>query len=106
MCATGQKRTGGCGHHYTADTLSRVTRPAKAGTTPAVIASECRRAHSDTQRTWGRARAQDRLPTDVRQQLLNAIYDGMPFRQAVRDLDLTPNQVWAWPGPMTSGRPR
>jgi hypothetical protein len=37
---------------------------------------ECKRAH------------------DVRQQLLDAIYDGEPFRQALRDLGLTPNQVW------------
>jgi hypothetical protein len=51
-------------------------------------------AHSDTQRIWKRARAQERLPTDIRQQLLNAIYDGKPFRQALRDLGLTPNQVW------------
>jgi hypothetical protein len=55
---------------------------------------ECRRAHSDTQRAWGRARAQERLPDDVRRQLLDAIHDRTPFRQALRDLDLTPNQVW------------
>jgi hypothetical protein len=41
-----------------------------------------------------RARAQKRLPVDVRQQLLDAIYAGQPFRTALRDLDLTPNQVW------------
>jgi hypothetical protein len=35
-------------------------------------------AHSDTQRVFGRARAQQRLPVEVRQ----------------RDLGLTPNQVW------------
>jgi hypothetical protein len=56
--------------------------------------TECRRAHSDTQRAWGRARAHKRLPADVRQQVLNAIYDGKPFGQALRDLELTPNQVW------------
>jgi hypothetical protein len=55
---------------------------------------ECRRAHSDTQRALGRARAQERLPVDVRQQLLDTIYGGQQFRQAVRDLGLTPNQVW------------
>ena len=54
----------------------------------------CRLAHSDTQRAWKRARAQGRLPTDVRRQLLDAIYDRKPLRQALRDLGLTPNQVW------------
>src|SRR4051794_26025699 len=40
----------------------------------------CRRAHSDTQRAFGRARAQKRLPVELRQQLLDAIYAGQPFR--------------------------
>ena len=56
--------------------------------------AQCRRAHSDAQRTWSRARAQRRLPVDGRQELLDAIYDRKPFRQALRDLGLTPNQVW------------
>ncbi|HEY6688898.1 MAG TPA: hypothetical protein VI094_22130 [Propionibacteriaceae bacterium] len=30
----------------------------------------------------------------MRQQLLNAIYAGQPFRQVLRDLGLTANQVW------------
>ena len=30
----------------------------------------------------------------MRQQLLDAIYTGRPFRQILRDLDLTSNQVW------------
>jgi hypothetical protein len=30
----------------------------------------------------------------VRQQLLDMIYDGQPFRTVLRDLGLTPNQVW------------
>jgi len=30
----------------------------------------------------------------VRQHLLDAIYRGEPFRQVLRDLGLTPNQVW------------
>jgi hypothetical protein len=30
----------------------------------------------------------------MRQQLLNAIYAGQPFRTALRDLGLTANQVW------------
>ena len=54
----------------------------------------CRQAHSDTQRAFGRARAQKRLPVELRQQLLDAIYAGQPFRTTLRDLGLTPNQVW------------
>jgi hypothetical protein len=54
----------------------------------------CRRAHSDDQRTRVRARAQKRLPVEVRQQLLDMIYDGQPFRAVLRDLGLTSNQVW------------
>jgi hypothetical protein len=54
----------------------------------------CRRAHSDTQRAWGRARSQNRLPVEVRQQLLDAICAGQPFRTVLRDLGLTSNQVW------------
>jgi hypothetical protein len=30
----------------------------------------------------------------VRQQFLDAIYDGQPFRTVVRELGLTSNQVW------------
>jgi len=56
--------------------------------------TQCRRAHSDTQRAWGRARAHKRLPLEVRQQLLDAIYAGQPFRTVLRDLDLTSNQVF------------
>jgi hypothetical protein len=54
----------------------------------------CRQAHSDTKRAWRQARAQKRLPVEVRQQLLNAIYAGQPFRTVLRDLRLTSNQVW------------
>jgi hypothetical protein len=61
--------------------------------------TECRRAHSDTQRTWGRARAQQRLPLEVRQLLLDALYSGQPFQTVLRELDLTSNQVWGSPGP-------
>jgi hypothetical protein len=56
--------------------------------------THCRRAHSDTQRAFGRARAQKRLPIELRQKLLDAIYAGQPFRTTLRDLGLTPNQVW------------
>jgi hypothetical protein len=55
---------------------------------------QCRQAHSDTLRAHGRATAQKRLPADVRQQLLDAIYTGQPFRQTLPDLGLTPNRVW------------
>jgi hypothetical protein len=54
----------------------------------------CRRAHSDDQRIRGRAWAQQRLPIELQQQLLDAIYAGQPFRTTLRDLGLTPNQVW------------
>ena len=54
----------------------------------------CRRAHSAAQRAFGRARAQERLPVELRRQLLDAIYGGQPFRRVLRDLGLTSNQVW------------
>jgi hypothetical protein len=54
----------------------------------------CRRAHSDDARARKRAKAQARLPGEVRQKLLDAIYAGQPFRTALRDLGLTSNWVW------------
>jgi hypothetical protein len=54
----------------------------------------CSQAHSDTQRAFGRARALQRLPAELRQQLLDRIYAGQTFRTVLRDLNLTPNQVW------------
>jgi hypothetical protein len=54
----------------------------------------CRQAHSDRQRAFGRARARQRLHAELRQQLLDAIYAGQPFRTVLRELDVTPNQVW------------
>jgi hypothetical protein len=54
----------------------------------------CRRAHSDTQRAWGRARAQARLSVELRQQLLDAIYAGQPFRTVLGDLGLSSNKVF------------
>jgi hypothetical protein len=54
----------------------------------------CRQAQNDAARARGRARAQQRLPVELRQQLLDTIYRGKPFRQSLRDLGLTPNQVW------------
>jgi hypothetical protein len=58
--------------------------------------THCRRAHSDTQRAWGRARAQSRLPVELRQQLLDAIYAGQPFRTVLRD-GLSSNKVFGLP---------
>jgi hypothetical protein len=54
----------------------------------------CSRAHSDAERVRGRARAQQRLPVEMRQQLLEAIYSGQPFRTVLGDLGLTSNHVW------------
>jgi hypothetical protein len=51
-------------------------------------------AHRDIARVRKRARAQERLPAHVRQQLLDAVYGGRPFRTVLRDLGLTSNQVW------------
>ena len=56
--------------------------------------AQCRQAHSGTKRAWRQARARKRLPVEVRQQLLDAIYSGRPFRTVLRDLGLTSNQVW------------
>ena len=55
---------------------------------------ECREAQNDASRARRRARAQTRLPVEMRQQLLDAIYAGQPFRTVLRDLGLTSNQVW------------
>jgi hypothetical protein len=54
----------------------------------------CRRAMNATAKARFRRRAQTRLPAEVRRQLLDAIYAGQPFRVVLRDLGLTPNQVW------------
>ena len=54
----------------------------------------CRGAHSEIARVRTRAKAAARLPVEIRQQLLDAIGNGKPFRLALRDLALTPNQVW------------
>jgi hypothetical protein len=54
--------------------------------------TECREFQNDKARARGRRRAQDRLPVDYGS--LHAIYAGKPFREALRDLNLTPNQVW------------
>jgi hypothetical protein len=56
--------------------------------------ADCRKFQSEDAKARGRRRAQERLPTEVRQQLLDAIYARQPFRNAVRDLGLSANQVW------------
>jgi hypothetical protein len=54
----------------------------------------CRQAHRDTQRAFGRATAQRRLPAAVRRQVLDAIYGRKAFREVLCHLGLTPNQIW------------
>jgi hypothetical protein len=54
----------------------------------------CREAQNDAARARFRRKAQQRLPAEARQQLLDAIYNGQQFRTALRDLGLTSNQVW------------
>jgi hypothetical protein len=56
--------------------------------------TDCRRMQSDAARERGRARSQSRLPVEVREQFLAATRLGRPFRQVLRDLGLTSNQVW------------
>ena len=54
---------------------------------------QCRQLQSDDGRARKRAKAQERFPVEVRQQVLDAIYAGQPFRATLRDSGLTPNQV-------------
>jgi len=56
--------------------------------------ARCRQIQSDAARARGRRKAQERLPPEVRQRLLDAIYAGQSFRRALGDLGLTSNQVW------------
>jgi hypothetical protein len=42
----------------------------------------------------GRREAHKQLPVEVRQQLVDAISAGRPFRATVKDLGLASNQVW------------
>jgi hypothetical protein len=55
---------------------------------------QCPEAQNDAAKARFRRKAQKRLPAEVRQELLDAIYRGEPFRQILRDLGLTSNQVW------------
>jgi hypothetical protein len=54
----------------------------------------CREAQNDAARARFRRKAQERLPADVRQQLLDAIYGGQPFRAVINELGVTSNQAW------------
>jgi hypothetical protein len=54
----------------------------------------CRESQNDASRARGRARAQKRLPAELRQQLLDGIYRGEPFRAVLNELGRTSNQVW------------
>jgi hypothetical protein len=56
--------------------------------------ARCRKAQNDAARARGRARAQKQLPAELRQQLLDAVYAGKPFKTAIRDFGLTSNLVW------------
>ena len=55
--------------------------------------NQCRQTQNDAARARFRRRAQERLPVELRKQLLDAIYNGKPFRTVLRDLGLTSNQV-------------
>jgi hypothetical protein len=78
--------------------LTRVRKPAEHGTQArwnnGCSCTECRRWHRDAERARGRAIAQKRLPADVRQGFLDAIYSGRPFRLVLRELGVTSNQVF------------
>jgi hypothetical protein len=65
--------------------------------------TRCRQAQNDAAKARFRRKAQKRLPAEVRQQLLDAIYSGQLFRSALRDLGLTSNQIWASPRLTTNG---
>jgi hypothetical protein len=54
----------------------------------------CREAQNDAAKARFRRKAQQRLPAEMRQQLLVAIYGGQPFRSALHELELTSDQVW------------
>jgi hypothetical protein len=56
--------------------------------------TQCRQAQNDAAKARFRRKAQERLPTEVRQQLLDGIYTGEPFRAVLNELGLTSNQVW------------
>jgi hypothetical protein len=55
----------------------------------AVAALGVAKCKSNAARARGRRKAQERLPTGMRQRLLDAIYAGQSFRRVLRDLGLT-----------------
>ena len=54
----------------------------------------CRLAMNAATKARGRARGQKRLPAELRQQLLDAIYRGQPLGAVLRDLGLSSNRVF------------
>jgi hypothetical protein len=54
----------------------------------------CRQASADDVRARLRRKAQARFPIELRQQLLEAIHAGKPFRETLRELGLTSNRVF------------
>jgi hypothetical protein len=85
--------------HIFAGLCETMNRPGTRESSPARTATCCggperRQMQSDAARARGRRKAHERLPPEMRQQLLVAIYAGQPFRRVLCDLGLSPNQVW------------
>jgi hypothetical protein len=74
--------------------VANVRHDTNAGWYAGCRCDPCRQARNGVERARGRAKAQQRLPAELRQKLLDGIYAGQPFRQVLRDLALTPSQVW------------
>ena len=73
--------------------MTKTSHGTSAGWHTGCRCAQCRAAHAETQKAFGRARAQQRFPGKLRQHLLYAIYAGQRFRTALADC-LTSNQVW------------
>jgi hypothetical protein len=67
--------------------------PLRAGTPGAGACNAGRRTRRLKKHSAGPGRIKGFL-LEARQQLLDAIYAGRAFRSVLRDLNLTPNQVW------------
>ena len=74
--------------------MANIPQGTNAGWYTGCRCDPCRQAHSDVERARGRAQAQRRLPVELRQQLLDAVYASQPFRQVLSDLGMTPSQMW------------